>query len=169
MRQLSQQSGHSRDKLYRIIYHWLSKGPDQSEVRLVQDRYLIFDGTFSHRPVSIVTVMDASKNQIIAGQYGVSEKSERQLRSFFKPLIARGLSPVSCTVDGNPQAIRVLKALWPEVIIQRYLVHIQRQGLMWCRRYPKTAMGQELRSIFLQVTGIRTKEGCAQFLESAIQ
>ena len=100
------------------------------------------------------------------GQYGVSEKSERQLRSFFKPLIARGLSPVSCTVDGNPQAIRVLKALWPEVIIQRCLVHVQRQGLMWCRRYPKTAMGRELRIIFLQVTGIRTKEERDQFLES---
>lgn len=102
-------------------------------------RYLIFDGTFLHRPVSVVALMDAKTNSIVTGQYGVSENSERQLRSFFKPLIARGLNPVSCTVDGNPQAIRIITTFWPEIVIQRCLVHIQRQGLMWCRRYPKTA------------------------------
>ena len=113
--------------------------------------------------------MDAGSNKIIQGQYGVSENSERQLRSFFKPLIARGLYPKSCTVDGNPQAIRVIKTLWPGIIIQRCLVHIQRQGLMWCRRYPKTVYARKLRDIFLQVTHIRTKEERDRFLESVIQ
>jgi transposase-like protein len=113
--------------------------------------------------------MDASRNQIIGGQYGVSENSERQLKMFFKPLIAKGLNPVSYTVDGNPQAIRVIRTLWPEITIQRCLVHIQRQGLMWCRRYPKTASARKLRGIFLQVTHIRTKEERGRFLELVIQ
>jgi transposase-like protein len=169
VRQLSQQSGHSRDKLYRIINHWLSKDPYQSEVTLEKERYLIFDGTFLHRPVSVVALMDAGNNKIITGQYGVSENSERQLLSFFKPLVDRGLNPVSCTVDGNPQAIRVLKALWPGIIIQRCLVHIQRQGLMWCRRYPKTAYARKLRDIFLKITNIRSKEEANSILESIIQ
>jgi hypothetical protein len=169
VRQLAQQSGHSRDKLYRIINHWLSKDPYQSEVTLEKERYLVFDGTFLHRPVSVVALMNAGTNSIITGQYGVRENSEKQLRSFFKPSIARGLNPISCTVDGNPQAIRVLKTLWPGVIIQRCLVHIQRQGLMWCRRYPKTASARRLRNIFLQVTGIRTKEERDKFLGLIIQ
>jgi len=50
--------------------------------------------------------MDAGRNQIISGQYGVSENSENQLRVFFKALIDKGLNPVSCTADGNPQAIK---------------------------------------------------------------
>lgn len=107
--------------------------------------------------------------RIISGRYGVRENSERQLLGFFKPLIAKGLNPRSCTVDGNPQAIRVITRLWPGIIIQRCLVHIQRQGLMWCRRYPKTVYGRRLRDIFLQVTRIRTKEECDKFLELVTQ
>jgi transposase-like protein len=109
--------------------------------------------------------MDASSNQIISGKYGVSENSERQLLMFFKPLIAKGLNPISCTVDGNPRAIKVIRQLWPEIIIQRCLVHVQRQGLMWCRRYPKTASARKLRDIFLHVTNIRTKKERGKFLE----
>lgn len=109
--------------------------------------------------------MDARMNAVISGKYGASENSDRQLLSFFKPLIAKGLNPVSCTVDGNPQAIRVITMLWPGIVIQRCLVHIQRQGLMWCRRYPKAVYARKLRDIFLKVTGIRTKEERDKFRE----
>jgi len=113
--------------------------------------------------------MDASRNQIISGKYGVSENSERQLHMFFEPFKARGLKPVSCTVDGNPQTIKVLRKVWPEIVIQRCLVHIQRQGLMWCRRYPKAVYARRLRDIFLKVTHIRTEEERDEFLGLIIQ
>lgn len=125
---------------------------------------MIFDGTFLHRPTSIVGLMDAKTNSVVSGKYGISENSERQLLSFFQPLKERLLSPVSCTVDGNPQAIKVLKVLWPSIIIQRCLIHVQRQGLMWCRRYPKRADARNLRDVFRQVTTIRTKEDKDCFL-----
>jgi len=169
VRQLSQQSGYGRGKLRRIIGGWLEQPPHDLQVSLEKERYLIFDGTFLHRPISIVALMDAGTNSIVHGQYHVSENSEGQLRSFFKPLIARGLNPVSCTVDGSPQAMRVLKALWPGIVIQRCLVHIQRQGLVWCRSYPKTTMARKLRDIFLKVTHIRTKEDRDKFLHQVAQ
>jgi hypothetical protein len=169
VRQLSQQSGYSRAKLYRIIDHWLKEKPPDSKSNLAQHLYLIFDGTFLHRPVSIVTVMDASQNKVICGKYGVSENAERQLIMFFKTLIAKGLNPASYTVDGNPQAIKIIRQLWPDIIIQRCLVHIQRQGLMWCRRSPKTASARMLRDIFLRVTRIRTKEERDGFLGLVVQ
>lgn len=112
--------------------------------------------------------MNAESNQIIKGQYAVSENSDAQLLSFFQPLQARGLDPRSCTVDGNPQAIQVITALWPGIIIQRCLVHIQRQGLSWCRTNPKTVMAGKLRKLFLQVTTIRTKEERDRFLRRLI-
>lgn len=110
--------------------------------------------------------MNAKTNTVISGEYGVSENSDRQLLAFFRPLIAKGLNPISFTVDGNPQVIRTLKALWPNIIIQRCLVHIQRQGLMWCRSNPKTTYARKLRNIFLQVTRIRTITERDRFLES---
>lgn len=108
--------------------------------------------------------MDASGHTIIAGQHGVSENSEVQLTHFFTALKDQGLSPQSCTVDGNPQVIRVLQHLWPDMRIQRCLVHIQRQGLMWCRRYPKRTEAKKLRMLFLQVTSISTPAQQDQFL-----
>lgn len=108
--------------------------------------------------------MVAENNTIISGTYDISENSEWQLLSFFKPLKEGSLSPVSCTVDGNPHAIRVLKQLWPDIILQRCLVHIQRQGLMWCRKPPKKTDAQKLREIFLEVTNIRSKSDRDRFL-----
>jgi hypothetical protein len=113
--------------------------------------------------------MDAETRRIITGRYGVSESSEGQLRSFLMTLVTRGLNPVSCTVDGNPHAMRVMKALWPGIVIQRCLVHIQRQGLMWCRSHPKTISARRLRDIFLRVTHIRTLEERDEFLELIMQ
>lgn len=132
---------------------------------LSNHRYLIFDGTFLPRRLSVVALMDGETKRIITGHYGVSENSERQLRSFFTSLITRGLNPVSFTVDGSPQVLKIIRELWPRIIIQRCLVHIQRQGLVWCRNYPKTTNARRLRDIFLKVTRIRTKQQRDQFLE----
>lgn len=119
---------------------------------------MIFDGTFLHRPKSIAALMDAATNIVVSGKYDVRENSERHLTAFLMPLKNRRLQPASCTTDGNPQAMRVLKRLWPGIIIQRCLVHIQRQGLKWCRTYPKRTDARHLRKIFRQVSCIRTKE-----------
>jgi hypothetical protein len=109
--------------------------------------------------------MDGRTNKVISGRYGVSERSERQLLGFFRSLIARELNPTSYTTDGNPQAIKTIRFLWPGVTIQRCLVHIQRQGLSWCRRYPKATYARSLRDLFLEVTCIRTKEERDLFLK----
>jgi hypothetical protein len=74
--------------------------------------------------------------------------------------------PYSFTVDGNPHVIKVLRKLWPGVTIQRCLVHVQRQGLAWCRNSPKSAYGRSLRQIFLQVTSIRTPAERDRFLRA---
>ncbi len=165
-RQLSRQSGHSPAKLYRMINYNLEQTPPGSTLGLGQRQCFILDGTFLNRPRSLVALMDAQTNMVLAGQYGVSENSESQLSAFFGHLTQDGLRPLSFTVDGNPQVIKVLRKLWPGVIIQRCLIHIQRQGLVWCRRYPKTAYARKLRRIFLQVTKIHTRAERDQFLKS---
>jgi transposase-like protein len=113
--------------------------------------------------------MDASTNTIIAGEYGVSEFSIPQLRAFLQPLKRRGLTPVSCTIDGNPQLYKVLKILWPDVIIQRCLVHIQRQGLSWCRRPPKRTDAKHLRNLFKDVCSIDSLQKQEQFMSQLMQ
>lgn len=158
------QSGHSRDKLYRIIDHWLQRPPESDTSSLEAVKHVVLDGSFLRRPKSIVALMDAETNTVLGGVYGISENSDSQLTAFLAPLKERGLCPISCTVDGNPQAMRVVRTLWPKITIQRCLVHIQRQGLKWCRTYPKRPDARHLREIFRVVTYIRAKSERDHFL-----
>ncbi len=128
-------------------------------------RYLLFDGTFLHRRHSTVVLLDGETHTLVRGRYGVRENSEAELRAFFEPLMEEGLRPRSVTVDGNPQVIRVLRMLWPDAVLQRCLVHIQRQGLSWCRVNPKTPAARQLRQIFLRVNRIATPSERYSFLE----
>ena len=77
-----------------------------------------------------------------------------------------GISPRSFTVDRLPAVIRALAYVWPDIIIQRCLFHIQRQGLKWCRSYPKTVEARKLRLLFLSIININTFEERDNFLLS---
>ncbi len=167
VRQLALQSGHSQRKLRRLIDGFLATAPPTSTSTPEPEaaRYLLFDGTFLRRPHSIVVLMDGQTHQLVRGQFDVRENSEPELCAFFEPMMGEGLRPRSFTVDGNPQVIRVLRTLWPDAVIQRCLVHIQRQGLGWCRRSPKTPYARRLRQIFLRVTRVATPADREAFLD----
>lgn len=162
-RQLSDQSGHSLSKIKRIAWCWLGQLPIERQ-NFSNNCYLLFDGTFIQGRKSIITVMDNNEHKIIAGQYDVAENSIPQLRYFFQPLIDKKLQPKSVTVDGNPQVIKLFRELWPKLIIQRCLAHVQRQGLMWCRRFPKRTDAKHLRKLFQRVTVIKTIKEKERFL-----
>ena len=161
VRQLMDQSGHGRSRLGRIISEWLARPP--SRPLLSPTRRLLVDGTFLERNVGIVACMDGQRREIIDGAYGVKEGSST-MRTFLDTLKERGLHPESATIDGNPSVRRHLEAVWPGIVIQRCLVHVQRQGLMWCRADPKRLDARKLRTIFLAVTAIRSPEERNRFL-----
>lgn len=163
VRQLSSLSNHSESKIKRIVRYWLDSPPTNKQ-DFSKYKHILFDGTFIHGRKSIVVVMDNVEHRVFAGQYGVVENSIPQLKQFFYPLIKNGLNPKSATVDGNMHVIKLFKQLWSEITIQRCLVHIQRQGLMWCRRFPKRTDAKHLRKLFLRVTYIKSFKDQKQFL-----
>ena len=168
-RQLADQSGHSPAKLYRIINYHLPQPAPLMLNDLRQCRHLILDGTYLHRPQTLIALMDGERNNVICGRYPVSESSEGQLTAFLGPLKNKGLRPRSFTVDGNPNVTRVLRKLWPGVRVQRCLIHIQRQGLSWCRTSPKTTYARKLRQLFRRVAKIRTSVDRDRFLQGVRQ
>lgn len=119
-------------------------------LHLGQRHYLLCDGTFIEgRKHGLFAIMDASEHTIVSGGYGIKEKLG-ELIKFFEQLRQQGLKPKSFTTDGNTAILLALKIVWPTVALQRCLVHIQRQGLMWCRSKPKRIEGQTLRNYFWQ-------------------
>lgn len=163
MRQLVSMSGYSPEKIRAIIHYWLDR-PPVSEIDLHVVKNLIIDGTFLVGRTGILAVMNASNHSIVAGKYGVAENSELQVRHFLDSFKTSGLNPSSCTTDGNPQVIKVVQTLWPKITMQRCVVHVQRQGLMWCRRSPKRTDAKRLRDLFLKVTCINSQEEKNKFL-----
>lgn len=162
LRQIAAQSGHSMRTVRRIIEYWLAH-PSPNNARLAGYRYLILDGTFLDQRKGVFAVMDTERYSVI---YGAPEMAEGppHLYPFCSTLAQKGLVPISATVDGNPHLMRILRLLWPDIMIQRCLVHIQRQGLSWCRQYPKRTDAKHLRSLFLKVMSIRTAIDRDQFL-----
>ncbi len=149
------QSRHSPATISRIIHYWLAH-PHEKSVSSIASKYLIFDGTFLQRRRGMYVAMDAQRHGVIYGAYGISE-GPRDLMRFCQALKARGIEPKSATIDGNPHIFHVLQIVWPNIIIQRCLVHIQRQGLAWCRRHPKRTDAKRLRKIFLTVLDIHSQ------------
>ena len=162
LRQIAAQSGHSIRTVQRIIEHWLGH-PPPNNTELSAYRYLILDGTFLHQRKGVFVVMDAERFSVIHGAPDMAE-GPAHLHPFCSTLAQHGLVPTSATIDGNPHLMRILRLLWPEILIQRCLVHIQRQGLSWCRQHPKRTDAKRLRAVFLKVMSISTASDCDRFL-----
>jgi hypothetical protein len=162
MRQLSLQSGHSLSSIRRMIGYWLLRPPSNTG-DLSAHHYLILDGTILERRRGIFAVMDSESCCLLYAALDVLETTS-DLSGFCHSLVQHNLSPRSATVDGNPHLIKILRALWPKIILQRCLVHIQRQGLSWCRIHPKRTDAKHLRELFLQVMSINTKAHRDRFL-----
>lgn len=162
LRQIAAQSGHSISTVRRIIRYWLEH-PPVPKTDFSGPQYLVLDGTRFGRRKGIFAAMKAGSNELVYGCYGISE-GPLGLGRFCAHLQDGGLAPKSATVDGNPHISRLLRRFWPPIILQRCLVHIQRQGLAWCRRRPKRTDAQRLRELFLRVMSIRTPEQRDAFL-----
>ena len=157
VRELSTMSGRSPSRIRQIIHYWLSQRPPRDETqwrtKVSQCRHVIVDGTILRRRKgeAIYAVMESGSHELLYGAYGVREGA-RDLRQLYGMLANAGLQLYSATVDGNPQ-----QALqWPQVRLQRCIVHVQRQGLRWCRRNPKRTDAKHLRKLFLALTTVKT-------------
>jgi len=163
IRELARMNRVSQSTARRVIQYWLAQVPPKSKVDLLTTKHLILDGTFLQRPRGIYAALNAESNTLVDAAYNIREGGI-ELLSFYEALAEAGLFSESATIDGNTQQIKYLREVWPEIILQRCVVHVQRQGLSWCRRNPKRIEAKELRELFLKLTEIQTKEESLRFV-----
>lgn len=123
------------------------------EIDAAKLKYLIFDGTYFNHENCFLLLLDGQTGKAVDARYYVRE-NYATAHEIFSTLKNRGVCPIAITIDGNTSVIRALHDVWPNIMIQRCLFHIQRQGLAWLRRYPKLESARNLRKIFLTITGI---------------
>jgi len=148
-------SGHSQSKIKRIKNYWLNQEPPVlcNDHRKVH--YVMFDGTYFHKDGCLVIFTDAKRRTPIFWAY-IERESYESVYPLIQYLKEQGLDPKAITIDGHRMVIKAILHVWPKIIIQRCLFHIQNQGLMWIRTYPKTIAGQELRILLKGLTKIRS-------------
>lgn len=154
VRQLSKMSKHSRRTLKGIINYWLAKF-SHLEIKYMDVKYLLFDGTYFKHENCLMVIMDNNNNKVIANRY-VKRENFPSTFQLFREVSANGVCPAAITVDGNTSVIKALKAVWPDILIQRCIIHIQRQGLAWLRRSPQSDAAKALRKLLLTITDIKT-------------
>lgn len=156
VRQISNINKLSRATIKRCIRYWLDH-PPQIANKVSNVRYIICDGTFLEHRTGIYAIMNADTKRLVYAGYDIPEGA-RMLPIVYRSLADAGLSPKSITIDGNPQQIKYLREIWPTVTLQRCIVHVQRQGLSWCRRNPKRTDVKHLRKIFVRICSVKTSE-----------
>jgi len=152
-------------KIKQILSFWMNKAPDKKTLNYHQIKYLLFDGTYFKHENCLMVLIDNSNGKIVNHKYCIRENYE-YARSIFEESKSCGIMPMAITVDGNTSVMRAIKDVWPDIIIQRCLAHIQRQGLSWLRRNPKLEASKKLRDILLSVTKIKNERGKKIFLNT---
>lgn len=161
VKQLARINKVSPSTVSRVIQYWLNREPPRVQ-NLDEIKHIILDGTYINHRTGLYVVMNGDDHRVIYGDYGISETG-KHLKVFYDNLRQEGLNPLSATVDGSLQQLKYLKEAWESLVIQRCLVHIQRQGLSWLRKVPKRTEAIKLREILLQVLYIKTKEQSDNF------
>ena len=109
--------------------------------------------------------MNYGNKRLISYEY-IDRESYPNIYPVLLGLKNKGLNPIAITTDGHRTVIKAILDVWPSIKIQRCLFHIQNQGLMWIRTYPKTEAGKQLRNILKSLTLIKTKKDQRKFLNT---
>ena len=147
-------SGYSPRTLRRLIAYGFPRPPPlPSDFSACRPR--LFDGTSVAHRQGVFAVLDAARFAVVSAAPEMAE-DPAHLQPCCARLARHGFAPLSATVDGTPHLLRLLRRQGPTIRMQRGLVHIQRQGLSWCRRQPKRRDAQRLRALFRQIMAIAT-------------
>src|SRR3990167_6004050 len=142
---------------YLVALHAVTRGIDVKFVS-TPTLFIIARTRNLTKENGLMVLIDNSNGKIVNHKYCIRENYE-YARSIFEESKSCGIMPMAITVDGNTSVMRAIKDVWPDIIIQRCLAHIQRQGLSWLRRNPKLEASKKLRDILLSVTKIKNERG----------
>jgi hypothetical protein len=164
IKQIVKMSGYSKSKIERIKDYWLSKEPPKIfGAKYKEIKYILFDGTYFNKTRSLLVFIDSQSGKPFACDY-VKSESYKSVYPLIEELKGLGVKPKAITTDGNRSVIKAFLEVWDKVVIQRCLVHIQRQGLSWLRESPKTQAAKELKEIVKFCGAMKTKEDKKYFL-----
>ena len=165
--QLSGSSGYEEKSLRRLFDSYLKNYPHW-EVSRREKVNLLIDGTYFVNKVCLVLYRDQRVKATLS--YRLSDGEwESELLEDLNNILSIGIEIESVTCDGLSNIIKSVRKSSPNTIIQRCIVHIQRECLLWLTKYPKSEAGRELRKIVQLIHTIKNREQWGYWVVSLIR
>jgi len=142
LRELSDKSGKSISSLQRLFKNYLDN-PPIPKIKPSNNCHLIIDGTYA----SDFCVLNYLDNDLKYLQfYNIVERENyNNYVADLELLKQSGLNIVSITSDGQKGLIKAINRVFPDIVHQRCIIHIQRMSKIYLTRNPKTEAGIALR------------------------
>ena len=159
---LVRDSGLSQSSIQRLFRHYLEQAPEvliKSKVKA----HLLIDATYFANDLCLVLYYDHDIRYTQLYRMTDQERYE-QMREDLENLKVLGVDIASITCDGHKALLKAIRKVYPDVSIQRCLVHIKRQSQTWLTQSPKAPVSQELLYLSKRITYLKTYEESNQWL-----
>lgn len=120
------------------------------EIKPNPNAHILIDGTFFKRTNCLIVYFDYDLKYFQFYRYSTRE-IESEIEQDLRRLKRVGVNIVSVTADGKLAIKTAVKRVFPDVLFQRCLVHIQRYAETYITQKPKTRAGVGLQEIVKQI------------------
>lgn len=106
----------------------------------------MIDATYFSNGICLVLYRDATIKFTQLYRF-TSGEHYSEIKEDLENLLTLGVQIESVTCDGHKSILKAVKEVIPNVILQRCLVHIQRDCRVWLTKHPKSFAGYDLKQI----------------------
>lgn len=156
LKQLCKISGYS-EKTLRVWFDAYLQNYPEWEISRRDKVNLMIDGTYFPNKVCLVLYRDFNIKATLL--YRVTDNEwESEIREDLENLLKLGVEIESVTCDGGNNIIKSVKKTSKNIILQRCIIHIQRESKTWLTKHPKSDAGKFLRSLVSCLHEIKSYE-----------
>jgi hypothetical protein len=159
---LVRDSGLSQSSIQRLFRHYLKQAPEVA-IKSKEQAHLLIDATYFPNNLCLVLYYDHDIRYTQLYRITDGERYE-QMREDLQNLKVLGVDIASITCDGHKALLKAIRKIYPDILIQRCLVHLKRQSGTWLTPHPKTTAAQELLQLSRRITCLKTYEQSNEWL-----
>lgn len=150
--------------LKRLFKTYLNKPP----VFLIKKRikaHLIIDGTYFSNDLCLIIYRDNDIKYTQLYRFSDNERFE-EIREDLLNLFQLGIEIESITCDGHKAILKAIKHSYPDIIVQRCIVHVHRMAIIWLRQNPKIVASVLLKKIIDLLPLVKTQNDKTYFIKA---
>ena len=126
---------------------------------------IILDGTSVMKRHRVLLVVQDVRRYPVTWAFAERETYD-SWRGVLESLRASGIQPRFIVCDGHTGLLKALRKIWPEVLVQRCVVHVTRQARLDLTQHPKTDAGVNLLRLVKKLSSIRTRRQRRRWLRT---